>query len=104
MNTCRSSMAEIGYSPLTRVFEAAGAGACIISDDWEGIDQFLIPQQEVLTVKNTDDVVKVVGSLTKEQAKNIGSAALQKVLDAHTYRQRALDFEKVFTRVNSNIG
>jgi len=104
MNICRSSMAEIGYSPPTRVFEAAGAGACIISDDWEGIDQFLIPQQEVLTVKNTDDVVKVVGSLTKEQAKNIGSAALQKVSDAHTYRQRALEFEKVFTRVNSNIG
>ncbi|MBV8899202.1 MAG: hypothetical protein JOY92_03705, partial [Verrucomicrobia bacterium] len=33
LNICRNCMAENGFSPSTRVFEAAGAGACIITDE-----------------------------------------------------------------------
>ncbi len=43
LNVARNSMAEIGFSPATRVFEAAGAGACLITDAWEGIEMFLQP-------------------------------------------------------------
>ncbi len=32
LNVARDSMASVGFSPATRVFEAAGAGACIITD------------------------------------------------------------------------
>ena len=35
INISRESMARYGYSPATRVFEAAGAAACIITDEWE---------------------------------------------------------------------
>ena len=41
LNISRESMARYGFSPATRVFEAAGAGACLITDDWEGIELFL---------------------------------------------------------------
>jgi spore maturation protein CgeB len=52
LNLNRDSMARYGHSPATRVFEAAGAGACIISDAWEGIENFLEPNREVLVAKN----------------------------------------------------
>ncbi len=32
LNVSRESMARYGFSPATRVFEAAGAGACLITD------------------------------------------------------------------------
>ena len=43
LNISRDSMARYGFSPATRVFEAAGAGACLITDAWEGIELFLEP-------------------------------------------------------------
>ena len=36
LNVNRESMARYGYSPATRVFEAAGAGACLITDACAG--------------------------------------------------------------------
>src|SRR5437868_8201329 len=42
------SMAETGYSPPTRVFEAAGAGACLITDAWKGAEPFFRPGIEIL--------------------------------------------------------
>ncbi|MDQ2773996.1 MAG: glycosyltransferase, partial [Acidobacteriota bacterium] len=48
LNISRESMARYGFSPATRVFEAAGAGACLITDAWEGIELFLEPGKEVL--------------------------------------------------------
>jgi hypothetical protein len=41
LNVARDSMAKVGFSPATRVFEAAGAGACLITDAWEGLELFL---------------------------------------------------------------
>src|SRR5207237_179312 len=52
LNISRESMARCGFSPATRVFEAAGAGACLITDWWEGIDYFLEPDQEVLVARD----------------------------------------------------
>jgi spore maturation protein CgeB len=37
LNVNRDSMARFGFSPATRVFEAAGAGACLITDHFTGI-------------------------------------------------------------------
>src|SRR6185437_3030565 len=47
ININRASMAATGFSPPTRVFEAAGAGACLLTDAWQGIELFLEPGQEV---------------------------------------------------------
>ncbi len=41
LNVARDSMAEVGFSPATRVFEAAGAGACLITDAWDGVRSVL---------------------------------------------------------------
>ena len=88
LNVARDSMADIGFSPATRVFEAAGAAACLITDAWEGIEQFLIPDQEVLVARDGKDVADHVRALTPERARAVGAAALKRVLAEHTYAHR----------------
>jgi spore maturation protein CgeB len=88
LNVARDSMADIGFSPATRVFEAAGAAACLITDAWEGIEQFLEPDEEVLVARDGQDVVDHVQTLTPERARQIGDAALRRVLAEHTYAHR----------------
>jgi spore maturation protein CgeB len=89
LNISRESMARYGFSPATRVFEAAGAAACIITDYWEGIDFFFEPGTEILVAKDGGEVAQIMAGLTPEKAKAIGKAAYQKVLAAHTYAHRA---------------
>jgi spore maturation protein CgeB len=81
-------MADVGFSPATRVFEAAGAAACLITDAWEGIEQFLKPDEEVLVARDGQDVAEHVRSLDSDRARAIGRAALERVLAEHTYAHR----------------
>jgi spore maturation protein CgeB len=80
LNVARDSMAHIGFSPATRVFEAAGAAACLITDAWEGIELFLKPDEEVLVARDGQDVAEHVRALTPDRARAIGQAALRRVL------------------------
>lgn len=95
LNISRESMARYGFSPATRVFEAAGAGACLITDYWEGIEQFLEPEQEVLVARDGNEVAEHVRTLTEERARTIGQAALRRVLAQHTYAHRAEQLEQL---------
>jgi spore maturation protein CgeB len=93
LNISRESMARYGFSPATRVFEAAGAGACIITDVWEGIELFLEPEREVLVAQDGLDVAEHLRHLTPEKAHTIGKAAYRRVLAEHTYTHRAAQLE-----------
>ena len=95
LNVSRESMARYGYSPATRVFEAAGAAACIITDYWEGIDHFLEPEREILVARDGNDVAAWMRRLTPERALGIGTAAYRRVLGEHTYSHRAAEVERV---------
>lgn len=97
LNISRDSMAKYGFSPATRVFEAAGAGACIITDYWEGIDYFFEPGTEILVANNGDEVVEILQYLTPDNAAAIGRAAYSKVISGHTYNHRAQLLQEVFT-------
>ena len=88
LNISRESMARFGFSPATRVFEAAGAAACLITDEWEGIDSFLQPGTEVLIARRGEDVARIIQELKPERARAIGQAALKRALAEHTYAQR----------------
>ncbi|NJC40356.1 spore maturation protein CgeB [Brevundimonas alba] len=96
LNVSRDSMAENGFSPATRVFEAAGAGACLITDHWEGIDQFLKPGEEVLVARDGREVAEHLAALTPERARAIGEAARRRVLAEHTYARRADEADALF--------
>jgi len=93
LNISRSSMAEVGFSPATRVFEAAAAGACLISDDWPGLDAFFEIGTEILTVQNASELAQLVDSLVASEAQRIGRRARERLLSDHTYEQRARELE-----------
>jgi spore maturation protein CgeB len=95
LNISRESMARYGFSPATRVFEAAGAGACLLTDAWEGIELFLEPDEEVLVVRDGHEVAEQLGRMTPDSARRIGSRAQRRILAAHTYDHRAEQVEAV---------
>ncbi|MEX0772936.1 MAG: glycosyltransferase [Balneolales bacterium] len=105
LNINRNSMAEMGFSPATRIFEAAGAGACMITDAWEGIELFLEPGKEVLVAHGGHEVAQLLDELTPQRAAVIGRAALKRTLSEHTYQNRAGKVVQAFARTSetSNI-
>ncbi|WP_135467339.1 CgeB family protein [Crenalkalicoccus roseus] len=88
LNIARDSMAAIGFSPATRVFEAAGAGACLITDVWEGLDLFLAEGKEVLVARDGREVAELLRDLAPDRARSIGAAARARILAEHTYARR----------------
>ncbi len=95
LNVARDSMAAVGFSPATRVFEAAGAGACLITDSWEGIEYFLKPDEEILVARDGADVAEHLRTLTRDRAEQIGMRALNHVLNYHTYASRAAEVDAI---------
>ena len=95
LNINRESMARFGFSPATRVFEAAGAGACVITDAFVGVETFFEPGSEILVAASGDEVARQVASLSVSEARKLGEAALKRVLAEHTYDHRAKLVEQV---------
>jgi spore maturation protein CgeB len=95
LNVNRESMARYGFSPPTRVFEAAGAGACLITDHWEGIELFLEPDREVIVARSGLQVAQCLGGLSPARARELGRAAQQRILAEHTYDHRAAQVEEL---------
>lgn len=96
LNISRASMARFGFSPATRVFEAAGAGACLVTDSWEGIEAFFEPGREILVAGDGREVAEFVGSIPESEAREIGQRAHRRALSEHTYASRAVHFESIF--------
>jgi spore maturation protein CgeB len=97
LNVSRDGMARYGFSPATRVFEAAGAGACMIPDLWEGIGEFVEPEREILVAANGEEVAQILERLTPALAAEVGRKARARVRAEHTYTHRARQFEEIFS-------
>lgn len=94
LNLTRKYMTAVGYSPSVRLFEAAGCGAAIISDQWTGLDTFFAPGREILLAGSSDDVVRSIGEISDKQAREIGRRAQERVLAEHSAEKRAIQFEE----------
>jgi spore maturation protein CgeB len=97
LNINRESMAEVGFSPPTRVFEAAGAAACLITDHWTGVETFFAPGREILVARSAEEIVQHLRSTPREQAERIGAAMLERALHDHTYSLRAQKVDSILT-------
>jgi spore maturation protein CgeB len=93
LNINRESMAGVGFSPPTRVFEAAGAGACLITDSWDGVESFFAPGSEILIATRAEDIVRCLRSIDAAQAHEIGANMRKRALRDHTYQLRAQQFD-----------
>jgi len=108
MNINRVSMADFGYSPPTRVFEVAGAGSCMLCDDWPGIADCFEPGREILVVRSGEEVAAALHANGGDARAQIGAAFHARALRDHTYSQRAVQadfaFRECLARRRGEIG
>ena len=88
LNITRNDMARWGYCPSGRFFEAAACGTPIITDWFEGLDQFFDCKSELLIAKSTEDVIAAM-SLPDSELGLIAARAKERTLREHTGEQRA---------------
>jgi len=91
LNVTRSAMAGFGYCPSGRLFEAAACETPVVSDTWEGMEQFFEPGREILVASSARDVVNAI-ELGDQELRQIGRAARERVFRAHTADHRAGEF------------
>lgn len=95
LNVHRESMVRNGWSPATRMFEAAGAASCQVTDAWEGIEDFFAPGEEILVAASAEEVARLVRSVDDARARRIGEAGRRRALADHTYTRRARRMDAV---------
>lgn len=103
LNINRDSMVRFGFSPPTRIFEAAGAGACLITDAWKGIEMFLEPGEECVVVNDGTELVDVIQGLDADMAREMGRRARARMLDEHTYDHRVRQLQEVLSSATAGV-
>ncbi|HVV70405.1 MAG TPA: glycosyltransferase [Verrucomicrobiae bacterium] len=103
LNITRADMVEAGFSPSVRLFEAAACGTPIISDFWEGLDQFFTPNQEILIAESSEESLYYLLETTEAERKQLGERARKRVLSEHTARHRARQLESDLMDVLSPV-
>lgn len=83
------------YAPPAGLFEAAGAGACVISNVWDGIETFFEPGCQVLMARSSGDVLDLLRTVDIRLARETGKAMRKRALLEHTYALRALELREV---------
>ncbi|WP_437672624.1 CgeB family protein [Sorangium sp. So ce131] len=99
LNVTRGAMAAMGYCPSGRLFEAAACGTPILSDSWEGLDQFFTPGKEILVARTTDEAVQAL-SLPAGEIAAISRAARERVLAEHSAARRAEELVSILESVS----
>lgn len=102
LNVTRRAMADMGYCPSGRLFEAAACGAPLISDYWQGLDAFFTPGSEIVVARDTQDVVSAL-AMSEEQRLRIARAARERVLHEHTAEHRVEELERTLERARAAV-
>jgi spore maturation protein CgeB len=88
LNITRREMADWGWCPSGRFFEAAACGTPLISDWWEGLDGFFDVGRDIQIVQRAEEVEQAL-ALPDCELQQLASHARQRTLDEHTGRMRA---------------
>ncbi|HEY4250606.1 MAG TPA: glycosyltransferase [Roseomonas sp.] len=92
LNVTRRAMAEAGWCPSGRLFEAAACGAAVLSDKWPGLSDFYTPGEEILIAGDAADAIAAIRCGTAE-LRRIADRARQRTLDEHSGDRRARELE-----------
>jgi spore maturation protein CgeB len=90
LNVTRCAMAEMGWCPSGRLFEATACGTVVLSDAWQGLETFFVPGEEILVADATDDTVTAL-DLSDLEIARIGRAGRERTLADHTSDRRAAE-------------
>ncbi len=102
LNITRQAMASFGYCPSGRLFEAAACGVPLLTDTWQGLDQFFTPGSEVLPVKCAQDVLNAMDR-SDEELSAIAKAARERTLAEHTSARRAAQLEALMEQLKQPV-
>jgi spore maturation protein CgeB len=103
LNVTRRDMAEMGYCPSGRLFEAAACGAPILTDVWEGLELFFEPGREILTARTTDDALAAL-DLSAADLDAIARAGRERALDEHSSGHRAAQLIRYLEPSSASAG
>jgi spore maturation protein CgeB len=95
LNVTRRDMAEMGWCPSGRLFEAAACGAAVLSDKWPGLEAFFAPEFEVFVASSTADSLRNLDRADAE-IRRVGAAARERTLSEHTSERRATQMLAAF--------
>lgn len=95
LNLTRHDMVAAGHSPSVRLFEASACGAAIISDYWDGLEDFLTPGEQVLIPRDPGELTAILTGMPEKERRLIGESARERILTKHTSEHRARQFEEI---------
>jgi spore maturation protein CgeB len=103
LNITRGPMAEMGFCPSGRLFEAAACATPVVSDTWDGLETFFEPGREILIARGPEDVLRAL-DLPEEERARIGHAARERALAEHTADTRARQLEEILSGIGAPAG
>jgi spore maturation protein CgeB len=92
LNVTRRAMAEAGWCPSGRLFEAAACGTAVLSDSWPGLSDFYTPGQEILIARDTAEAMTAI-RCDEAELRRIAARARQRTLDEYSGERRAQELE-----------
>lgn len=101
LNVTRGDMAAMGWCPSGRLFEAAACGAPILSDDWDGLDRFFTPGEEIMLAADTADALAAL-ELSDADLARIAARARERVLAEHSSAARAAELVALIERTSTS--
>jgi spore maturation protein CgeB len=100
LNVTRRAMAEMGWCPSGRLFEASACGAPLVSDVWDGIEDFFEPGAEILLARGKEDVLAAF-ELEDSELRRIAHRARERTLEQHSSSRRAQELVRLFEKSSS---
>jgi spore maturation protein CgeB len=93
LNVTRTAMIRAGWSPSVRLFEAAACGVPIISDEWPGLDEFLVPGREIFVSRSGAETLALLQTLPEDARLAAAERDRRRVTSTHTAADRAAELE-----------
>jgi len=100
LNITRWSHTRVYASSTARPFELAAYGACIVSQPYNGIEEWFKIGKELVIIDSEEEVIETYKWLIddEEERKKIGERARERILKEHTFRHRAEELVKVLRK------
>ena len=101
LNITRWSHTNVYASSTSRPFELAAFGACIVSQPYNGIEEWFEIGKELFVVNSEDEAIEMYRWLLddKEEREKVGGKARERVLTEHTFQHRAKELVDVLGRI-----
>ncbi len=85
----KSDRREHGFTPPRQLLAAAACGVPVLTERWQGLEEFFEPSRELFCVNEEQDVLDVLYGTDDTSRRKVGAFARERVLSSHTTAHRA---------------